>query len=85
MNKDPPLLATSSSSIFVHSHSTAANYHATLWPAPGTIFWRIWPAVLFQTIFCAVIVCITEFTAYNFAAPGVMLVRSRFPLRSGRI
>ncbi|ORY89732.1 Bestrophin, RFP-TM, chloride channel-domain-containing protein [Leucosporidium creatinivorum] len=72
-SSNPPLLASRSSSIFVHSPSTAADYHATLWPAPGTVFWRIWPAVLFHTVFCAFIVTATELTAYNLAVPGVML------------
>lgn len=77
--RNSPLLASGSSSIFVQSPSTAADYHATLWPAPGTVFWRIWPAVLFHTVFCAFIVCITELAAYNLAVSGVMLVGSPFP------
>lgn len=77
----PPLLTSRSSSVFVHSPST--DYHATLWPAPGTVFWRIWPAVLFHTAFCAFIVCITELTAWNLAVPGVMLVRPS-PFSSAR-
>lgn len=39
----------------------------------GSAIWRIWPAVLFHTLFATVIVSVSLLTPYNLAIPGILL------------